>query len=368
MGRLLLAGAGHAHLTTIKSIREIIARGHDVIAVGPSETHYYSGMGPGVLGGAYRPEEAGFPVRAMVENQGGTFIVGKAASINAARRMVMLESGREVPYDVLSCNLGSKVPLDMINGDPSDIFPVKPIENLFAARKRIIDLAARKVVRVGICGGGLAAIETAGNAFHAGSEQGGHGCKVQLFMRGTLLGSMPAKVRRLTENSLKNRGIEIFTNTPVKYVEKGLIHVKNGTAFPQDIILLAPGIKPPDIFARSGLKTGKDGGLLVNRYLQSPDHPEIFGGGDCIWFEPHPLQKSGVYAMRQNPVLYHNLVGQLEGTGLQAFDPGGDNYLVIANIGGGYGIFSKMGLIFDGKAGFIIKDRIDRRFIRRFND
>lgn len=124
-------------------------------------------------------------------------------------------------------------------------------------------------------------------------------------------------------------------------------------------------MKPSKVFAASDLSTGKDGGLKVNRYLQSVSHPEIFGGGDCIWFEPNPLDKVGVYAVRQNPVLVHNVRAQLEGSSLKSFDPGG-SYLLIFNIGGGKGILHKNGLSFGGPLAFRIKDYIDRKFVKQF--
>ncbi len=75
---------------------------------------------------------------------------------------------------------------------------------------------------------------------------------------------------------------------------------------------------------------------MVNRFLQSTTHPEIFGGGDCIYFQKSPMDKVGVYAVRENPVLFHNLLAGMEGGNLQPFDPGG-NYLLIFNLGDGEG-------------------------------
>ena len=66
------------------------------------------------------------------------------------------------------------------------------------------------------------------------------------------------------------------------------------------------------------------GGLLVNKYLQCTAHPEIFGGGRCIYLKDRPLDKVGVYAVRQNPILYQNLMASLEETVLQPFDPVGE--------------------------------------------
>jgi NADH dehydrogenase FAD-containing subunit len=103
----------------------------------------------------------------------------------------------------------------------------------------------------------------------------------------------------------------------------------------------------------------------VNAYLQCIAYPDIFGGGDCIYFEPRPLDKVGVYAVRENPVLYANLMAALEGKPLQPFDPGGD-YLLIFNLGGGKGVLKKKWLVLGGKPAFFIKDAIDRKFMKRF--
>ena len=91
----------------------------------------------------------------------------------------------------------------------------------------------------------------------------------------------------------------------------------------------------------------------------------MFGGGDCIYFENQPLDKVGVYAVRENPILYHNLMAALEETPLQPFDPGGD-YLLIFNVGGGEGVLRKRWLLLEGRLAFFIKDYIDRKFMKEF--
>jgi NADH dehydrogenase FAD-containing subunit len=151
----------------------------------------------------------------------------------------------------------------------------------------------------------------------------------------------------------------------VKEIDTGRIRLDSGQDHGLDIIFVAVGVKPSEVFKASGLPTGPDGGLLVNRYLQCTAHPNMFGGGDCIYFEEHPLDKVGVYAVRQNPVLLHNLMAALEERDLQSFEPGGD-YLLIFNLGDGTGIFRKKWLQFGGRPAFIVKDYIDRKFMRQF--
>ncbi len=103
----------------------------------------------------------------------------------------------------------------------------------------------------------------------------------------------------------------------------------------------------------------------MDSFLRSTAHPEIFGGGDCISLAGAPLAKVGVYAVRQNPVLLHNLMAALEGGDIQSFRPGGA-YMLIMNMGDGTGIFWKKHLVWDGRFAFLLKDYIDRRFMKKF--
>lgn len=367
MGELILAGAGHAHMSLMKAIPNIIADGHRITVISTDERHYYSGMGPGLLGGTYLSDEISFPVKSMVESRGGSFVLGKVARIDPYKRLVILEAGQEISYDVLSCNLGSFVPRGIADVGCTDVYTVKPIQNLLQARMRILEIASERPVRIGICGGGPAAFEMAGNAWAAVKELGRFDAKVQIFTGSAFLRNQPDRVRSLAFESLNKRGIDIVQGNYVENVTTGSIILQNGQRYEQDIIFLALGVRPSKVFATSGLLTGKDGGLMVNRYLQSISHPEIFGGGDCIWFEPNPLDKVGVYAVRQNPVLVHNVRAQLQGRSLHAFDPGGA-YLLIFNTGGGKGILHKNGLSFGGSLAFWIKDYIDRKFMKRFKE
>jgi hypothetical protein len=58
MGKdLVLEGCGHAHLKTLLHCKDIIKRGHRAKLISPSSYLYYSGMGPGFVGGTYSPAQ-----------------------------------------------------------------------------------------------------------------------------------------------------------------------------------------------------------------------------------------------------------------------------------------------------------------------
>jgi NADH dehydrogenase FAD-containing subunit len=362
---LVLAGGGHAHMMTLANLHQFIQRGHRVTVIQPSVHHYYSGMGPGMLGGTYRPEDIRFATKHVVEKKGGRFVSGKIARVDPKTATVYLESGESVPFDVISFNVGSQVPENNVFGNGGDVYTVKPIEKLLTAQKRILELASQKKIAIGIVGGGPSAVEIAGNIQGLVSGATYHHPEITIFTSKRLMPGHPQGVRAKALASLTSRGVNVLENSHVRGIAPDKIRLASGQAHAVDIVFVAVGVKPSPVFQASGLPTGPDGGLLVNRYLQNTAHPNMFGGGDCIYFQDQPLDKVGVYAVRQNPVLLHNLMAALDEKPLKAFEPGGD-YLLVFNLGDGTGIVHKKWLLFNGRPAFRIKDYIDRKFMRKF--
>ena len=83
--------------------------------------------------------------------------------------------------------------------------------------------------------------------------------------------------------------------------------------------------------------------------------------GDCISFEPQPLAKVGVYAVRQNPILLHNLLSALNDGTLQEFVPQ-KSFLLALNMGNGTAVVRWHSLVWSGTTGFALKNYIDRKF------
>ncbi len=111
MGKhLVLVGAGHAHLTCLMSLRDFADRGHRVTVVGPGVHHYYSGMGPGMLGETYRPQQIRFNSQKMAEAGGARFIKAAVSRVLPVERQLVLSTGEALPYDAVSFNVGSGVP------------------------------------------------------------------------------------------------------------------------------------------------------------------------------------------------------------------------------------------------------------------
>lgn len=352
---IALAGGGHAHLYSLRRTGGLAARGFDVTLVNPSPYLYYSGMATGVVSGLYEPFEARVDVRSLVKEGGGRFVEGRVERVLDGE--LLLEDGETVAFDAASFNLGSAMP--EISGTGEDSVPVKPVEN--AGRIRELALAARGgAPRVLVAGGGAAGCEVAANLLALPVN-------IRLTLAeatDALLPESPARAGEIMRDLLQARGAEVLLNSPVGEAGDGRARVGR-RELPYDVLVSAVGLSPTDVFRRSegDLLTGEDGGLWVNRRLQSVSDSRLFGGGDSVAYRGGRLPRLGVFAVRQAPVIFHNLQAVLRGETLRGYGPQ-RRYLYILNLGDGEGLAAYGSFVYRGRLALLLKHHIDSRFVR----
>jgi selenide,water dikinase len=162
------------------------------------------------------------------------------------------------------------------------------------------------------------------------------------------------------------RAITVRCNARVERVDRDAVDLAGGERLAADFVLWVAGAAALPLFAGSGLALDERGFLRVGPTLQCAGHDDVFAAGDCAaWTAGRPLPKAGVYAVRQGPVLVHNLMARARGERLRAYRPQRD-FLSLLNLGDGQAIGTKWGATVAGRWVFRLKDRIDRRFVRRF--
>lgn len=376
---LLLLGAGHGHLDLIKHLDTLTRAGVEVTVVSPEPLALYSGMVPGLLGGRYRREEVSLPVRDIAEARGATFITERVTAINAAGHTVTLESGRELSWDVLSVALGSVVATDRLptfEGTPDEgVYPVKPYANVEAARERVRDLLSRRTtrrtVRAVVIGGGPAAVEVAGNLARLGREAESAaagttaGLEVALVCGGEPLAQFPPGCRRTALGALSNLGVKLCRGTRARHVEPGLVKLQDGGEERADVIILAPGVKPPPVLAASDLPTAPDGALPVDASMRMHTDSPVFAAGDAAHLVGNPLARIGAFALREGRALRRNLI-RLVLTGEvrrpATYSPTHSVFLAL-NLGDGRSAACFHGMSLFGRWVFALKELIDRSFV-----
>ncbi len=360
--KIVLAGAGHGHLMFLNNIEDVKNAGFDLTVISPDKYHYYSGMGPGMISGTYKPEQCRFDVESITERNGGKFIKSRIAIFNPDLKQLITASGETVYYDAVSFNTRSEVSNTPRNGE--NVFSVKPIVNLYEAGRYIIKNFKAKNFSCAVIGGGFAGIECACNIRFLAFKMG-ISAKVLIIEKGIFQEHQNRKFYHEISNELRRIQVGVFQNSGDVSIQGNRVITESGRNMDTDIIINATGVKPSPIFRDSGIVTDEEGALSVNTYLQSPQYPEVFGTGDCIHFMGKPLKKAGVYAVKQNRIIFHNLQAHLSGLPMVPFKPQ-KNYMAILNTGFERGILFRKPFLSRGRIPYVIKDLIDRRFIKHY--
>jgi NADH dehydrogenase FAD-containing subunit len=361
--RLVLAGAGHAHLHSLRRSAELVRRGHRVTLVAP-DSFWYSGLATGVLGGLYPPSLDQVDAGALAVGGGGEFIRDQVVGIDPAARTLWLAAGPPLVYDVLSLNLGSLVPLSDLPGAGQNGYAVKPIRRLWELRQELESRfsASERSVRVLVAGGGASGCEVAANIEGLARARGGK-VEIELVTAGQrILERFPASAARKAAASLERRRVRIVTGVRVSEVAEGWAAAEDGRRFPFDLLVHCQGLVSSPLLGSSGLPTARDGSLIVDERLRSVADPRIHGAGDCIAIHGNPLPRIGVHAVRQGPILFRNLLAALEGQAARPYRPR-RRHLLILNLGDGTGLATWGPFSWHGRLAFRLKDRIDRRFL-----
>jgi len=337
--RILLIGAGHAHLVVLRSLAGMPLYGARIALVTPHAKQVYSGMLPGLLAGHYRRAEAEIDIAQLAERGYVEFVQGRVRRFDPGRRSVTLEGGESSGYDHVSINAGSLVEASLPGAERA--LPVKPYDE-FLSRLHIAE-------RVAVVGAGAAGAEIAMALRHRGAQV-------------TLYSEKPSISERVVKQ-LRRRKVDYRPGMPVTAIEPGPVVVAGPAHQEFDLVLLATGAAPPPWLRRSGLRTDERGFVLVDRALRSLSHPEVFALGDCAALADSPNPKSGVYAVRHGEALIENLRRLVAGAELEPYAPQ-KKALALITCGARYAIAERGVWRAQGRWVWWWKDRIDRRWLR----
>lgn len=361
--RLLLIGAGHSHLFVLEAFA---ARPEPHVAltlVTPQALTTYSGMVPGVLGGAYAAREAQIDARRLAERAGARFVAARAAAVDPAARRLTLSDGGTLDFDLASFDIGARGAAIAPADPAAPLVPIKPIDAALAAIESA--LAARPSGRALVIGAGAGGCEV---ALALAARLAGRPGAVTLVDRAAApLPDMARRASRLMARALAAAGVAWRGAIEIAALEAGGARLRGGESLPADLIVAAAGVEAQPLFAAAGLPVDGRGFLLVDDSLRCLAAPAIFAAGDTATLAAHPrLPKSGVHAVRQGPLLAANLRAALRGEPLLPYRPR-RRTLALLNTADRRAILAWGPLALHAGWAWHLKDRIDRAFIRRFD-
>ena len=373
---IVLVGGGHSHVGVIKrfGMRPVPGVRLTVIC---RDTHTpYSGMLPGYIAGHYGYDDVHIDLRRLAQFAGARFYAEEAVGLDRGERTVLCRNRPPVAYDQVSINIGSTPMLDNVPGAAEHAVPVKPIHTFntrwLALLDRVLTQPGRKSIAV--VGAGAGGVElTLAMQFRLRNELRALGrdpdeLSFHLLDAGTgILPTHNASVRRAFEQVLAERGVVVHRNALVDHVSAGRLRTMDGRNLQTDEIVWVTRAGGAPWLRDSGLKLDESGFIQVTDTLQTVSDPNVFAAGDIATMVNHPREKAGVFAVRQGRPLADNLGRAVQGQPLRPYRPQ-SSWLALISTGDKVAVASRGALGLRGAWVWRWKDRIDRRFMEKFND
>ncbi|MEQ9002213.1 MAG: selenide, water dikinase SelD, partial [Pseudomonadales bacterium] len=218
--------------------------------------------------------------------------------------------------------------------------------------------------RIALVGGGAGGVELALAARRVLPAS----VSVQL-LTDALLPGQNGRARRLLERALAAAGVALeqgFRVTQARRDGEVLeMSAVDGRRCQVDELFWVTGVAAPPWIRAAGFATDDAGFLAVDEYLRSLSHANVFAAGDVAALRGQPRPKSGVFAVREGPVLADNVRRALEGRPLRRFRAQ-RRFLTLIGTADGRAVASRGPLAAHGRWVWRWKQHIDRRFMRRF--
>lgn len=372
---IVLVGGGHSHVGVLMRFARQPEPGVRLTLICTDVDTPYSGMLPGYVAGHYSFDECHIDLGRLAALAGARLVRDAVIGLDRVGKKVLCSHRPPVAYDCVSINIGSTPQLAGVAGAAGTVVPVKPIRQF---NERWLQLLGRvralgaSPLRIAVVGAGAGGVELLlALQYRLGRELtalGGSPSQLQFHLLSAtrdVLSTHNAGVRRRFARVLRERGVQVHLGAEVVRVHGGALHCRDGQVVNVDETLWVTQAGGAPWLATTGLALDAHGFIVVNDGLQSITDTHVFAAGDIAAMQNHPLEKAGVFAVRQGAPLADNLRRQVRGQALKPYRPQ-RRWLALISTGDRYAVASRGAIGFAGAWVWRWKDRIDRRFMRMY--
>jgi selenide, water dikinase len=373
---LVLVGGGHSHVGVLRSFGMRPVANVRLTLICTDTQAPYSGMLPGYVAGHYSHRDVHIDLQQLAKFAGAALCHDEVIGIDRQAQTVLRRHGAPLRYDLLSLNLGATPQVARVPGALAHSVPVKPIvrfnQRWLALLERVRQQAGSTTIAV--VGGGAGGVELLLAMQYRLQRElrlaGRSPDDLRFYLITQSADILPTHnpgVRRRFHAVLAERGVQVHAGTEVREVLAGRLRTAAGGVIDADEIIWVTQAGGAPWLATTGLALDENGFVQVNAHLQSVTDPRVFAAGDVASLVGRPLEKAGVFAVRQARPLTANLRASALGQPLVAYRPQ-RHWLALISTGNRYAVASRGAIGFGGGWVWHWKDWIDRRFMRRFSD
>lgn len=211
----------------------------------------------------------------------------------------------------------------------------------------------------------------------------------------SILPILEKKPQKAAMRHLLRKKAEVMLNAPIVKAEEGEIHLKDGTVIRAGTFVWTCGIQASEFTAKISLTKGRvsndkcsvaspegihgmagchfddddryivgeRGRVLVNEYMQSVDHKNVFLTGDMLWYvyEEKVVPQIVENALQTAHTVGKNIIAAIEGKPFEAHSPNYHGFLV--SIGSKYAVAHIMGISLYGFVAMGMKHVVNLHYL-----
>ena len=159
---LVFVGGGHAHALVLRKWGMNPLPGARLTLINPEPTAPYTGMLPGHIAGHYSRETLEIDLMRLARFAGARLILSHATAIDRDARLIHVEGGEPIAYDVASIDIGITAGMN-IPGFAQHAVGAKPLDRYAQAWRDFLKTvqSGEQSPTVAVIGGGVAGCELA---------------------------------------------------------------------------------------------------------------------------------------------------------------------------------------------------------------
>jgi len=294
---VVILGGGFGGLYAARSLRDADVR---ITVIDRHNYHLFQPLLYQVATAALNPSDIAAPIRGVLSRQkNASVLLGEAASIDAAQKLVHLADGAATAYDTLIVATGATHSYFAHPEWEQDAPGLKSIDDALEIRRRVLnafesaerenDAAVQEaLLTFVIVGAGPTGAELAGALSEIARQTmlrdfrriNPSSARVILVEgRERVLPTYPPNLSEKARKQLEHLGVEVITSAVVTSVTSTEVCIGERT-IPARTVLWAAGVQASPLAKSLGVPLDRAGRVIVNDDLTIPDHDDVYVIGD----------------------------------------------------------------------------------------
>jgi len=343
--RIVILGGGYGGVNVLKQLQETFQSNTTVSISLVSQDNFFlhTPLLPEMATGMLASRHIATPIRSFCKR--ARYHHAKVDSIDLNSNKVTISRAldkqkHELDYDYLVIALGGKTNFFGNKNIENYALTIKTLGDAIKLRNHVISILenadqtedleiSSKLLTFVVVGGGFSGVETVGeiNDFVRESVEKFYRnidpqkIKIILVSAGQKILPEVGDLGKYALKYLTKNGVEIITNTKLIDAESNLVSLDNGMKIPNSTLIWAGGVTVDPVISTLDTEHSKRGSIVVGKFLDLQNHPNVFALGDCASImdkqtgKPYP--PTAQHAVREAKVVSENIISSIKGNNSQ---------------------------------------------------